>query len=63
VGLPVLAVIPDILTREDTAEQQQKRRKVLIGAAVSVVIAIVIFHFFIMDLDILWAKIMRRMVL
>jgi hypothetical protein len=62
VGLPVLAVIPDILTTEDTVEEQQQRRKVLIGAAVVVVVAILIFHFFIMDLDILWAKMMRRMV-
>jgi polysaccharide biosynthesis transport protein len=61
-GLPVLAVIPDILTKEDTAEDQQQRKKVLIGVAVVVVVAILIFHFFIMDLDILWAKAMRRMV-
>jgi hypothetical protein len=63
VGLPVLAVIPEIVTKEDSAEDQQQRRKVLIGVAVALVVAIVIFHFFIMDLDILWAKMMRRMVL
>ena len=61
-GLPVLAVIPDILTKEDTAEDKQQRKQILIGAAVVVVVAIVIFHFFVMDLDILWAKAMRRMV-
>ena len=61
-GLPVLAVIPDILTKEDTAEDKQQRKQILIGVAVVVVVAILIFHFFVMDLDILWAKAMRRMV-
>jgi polysaccharide chain length determinant protein (PEP-CTERM system associated) len=61
-GLPVLAVIPDILTKEDTAEDKQQRKQILIGVAVVVVAAILIFHFFVMDLDILWAKAMRRMV-
>jgi polysaccharide chain length determinant protein (PEP-CTERM system associated) len=61
-GLPVLAVIPDIVTKEDTVEDKQQRKQILIGVAVVVVVAILIFHFFVMDLDILWAKMMRRMV-
>ena len=62
-GLPVLAVIPDIVSAEDTAQDKQQRRQILIWTAVVIVCAVVVFHFFVMDLDILWAKIMRRMVL
>ena len=51
-GLPVLAVIPDIVTTEDTAEDKRQRKEILIGVAVVVVVAILIFHFFVMDLDI-----------
>jgi succinoglycan biosynthesis transport protein ExoP len=61
-GLPVLAVIPDIVTTEDTAEDRQQRKQILIGVAVVVVVAILIFHFFVMDLDVLWARMMRRMI-
>jgi polysaccharide biosynthesis transport protein len=62
-GLPVLAVIPEILTSEDTAQDKRQRREILIGIAVVIICTIAIFHFFFMDLDILWAKIMRRMVI
>jgi len=62
-GLTVLAVVPEILTAEDTAQDARQRKEILIGVAVVIVCAIAIFHFFVMDLDILWAKITRRMVL
>jgi polysaccharide biosynthesis transport protein len=62
-GLPVLAVVPDILTAEDSARDLQRRKGIFIGIAVVVVCAIAISHFFVMDLDVLWAKIMRRMAL
>ena len=60
-GLPVLAVIPDIVIAEETAQDTRQRKKILIGVAVAIVCAIIIVHFFVMDLDIVWAKIMRRM--
>jgi polysaccharide chain length determinant protein (PEP-CTERM system associated) len=62
-GLPVLAVIPDIVSAEDTDQDKQQRRQILIWSAVVIVCAVVVFHFFVMDLDIVWAKIMRRMIL
>jgi len=58
--LPVLAVVPEILTALDTAQDTRQRREILIAIVVVIVCAIAIFHFFFMDLDILWAKIMRR---
>ena len=62
-GLTVLAVIPDIVSAEEMAQEKRQRKEILIGVAVVIVCAIIIFHFFVMDLDILWAKITRRMVL
>lgn len=60
-GLPVLAVIPDIVIAEETAQDTRQRKKILIGVAVAIVCAIIIVHFFVMDLDIVWAKIARRL--
>ena len=59
-GLPVLAVIPDILTAEGKAKNRTKMGLIYIGVALAVVVFAGILHFFVMDLDILWAKIIRR---
>lgn len=60
-GLPVLAVIPEILIAGEIPRKKKVPRKylVIIGIVAAVICVIVLFHFFIMDLDILWAKIMR----
>ncbi len=56
---PVLAEIPEIVTFEDERGKKQ-RRKVFAGIAVlSVVIAVLVIHFFVMDMDVLWARIGR----
>jgi polysaccharide biosynthesis transport protein len=61
-GLPVLAVIPDIvIAEEETLQDVQTRKKIIIGVAAAIVCAIIIFHFFVMDLDVLWARIMRKL--
>lgn len=62
-GLPVLAVIPQIVTTEDTAQDSQLRRQIIIGVVVVVIVALAVFHFFVMDLDVLWARISRRIVI
>lgn len=60
-GFPVLSGIPAIITPAETFHQQKMRRIKIIAAIAAIPVAIVIFHFFIMDLDIFWAKIMRRL--
>ena len=62
-GLPVLAVIPDIVIAEETAQVSQKRKIIFVGVAVALVCAIIIVHFFFMDLDVLWARVMRKMMI
>lgn len=58
---PVLASIPEIVTWQETVLLKQKRRKVLIGTLCVVLLSPLVFHFLIMDLDIFWAKFLRKM--
>jgi polysaccharide chain length determinant protein (PEP-CTERM system associated) len=58
---PVLAGIPEIITAKDITRRRTKR---FIWAATAVgvmVIGLVVFHFLVMDLDIFWAKLMRKL--
>ncbi|MCP4689696.1 MAG: chain-length determining protein, partial [Desulfobacterales bacterium] len=62
-GFPVLVSIPDILTPRDKA----RRRIVKIAAPILFVLFMVgglaVFHYMVMDLNIFWAKVMRRIAL
>lgn len=60
-ALPVLAAIPEIVTREETVARRHRRRMVAAGAAMVILVAIPLFHFFVMDLDVFVAKLMRRL--
>lgn len=60
---PVLAGIPEIHTPEDIARLRRKRIMIAAGAACAIIAALLVFHFAIMDLDIFWAKLMRRLAL
>lgn len=60
-SLPVLATIPEIVTWEETASLKRRRRMAAAGTAMVVIVAIPLIHFFVMDLDILVAKLMRRL--
>ncbi|HEX9024247.1 MAG TPA: chain-length determining protein, partial [Geobacteraceae bacterium] len=59
-SFPVLASIPEIVTWQDLARKKITRRRAIVGALLFLVIGTVIFHFFIMDLDVFWAKLTRR---
>ncbi len=58
--LPVLASIPLIVTREDIARRRFRKAAWGLGAVVAICVGIVIFHYFVMDLDIFWAKFFRK---
>lgn len=58
---PVFTGIPPIIT---AAEHSRKRRRSLFTWGLIfllLVLAVVVFHFFVMDLDIFWAKVGRRL--
>ncbi len=60
-GYTVLASIPEILTGKDIARMEKKRRAVAYSVLGGLIICVAVFHFFIMDLDVLWAKLARRL--
>jgi polysaccharide chain length determinant protein (PEP-CTERM system associated) len=58
-SFPVLAEIPEIVTAEDD-QRRRKRMKMIAGiAALSAVILVLVVQFFVMDLDVLWARATR----
>ncbi|OPY70272.1 MAG: Chromosome partition protein Smc [Syntrophorhabdaceae bacterium PtaU1.Bin034] len=60
-GYEVIGTVPPIITEEDRQHERTKRIRLVAGCVVLCIAAVLIFHFFIMDLDILWAKIGRRL--
>jgi len=60
-SFPVLASIPEIVTRQEIVRLKSRRRSVAICAVVVLVLAPLLFHFMVMDLDVFWAKLLRRM--
>ena len=60
ISIPVLAVIPEIYTAGEIKKKKMLNRYIAIGIGLAAVCAVVIVHFFFMDLDVLWTKIMRK---
>ena len=60
---PVLAGIPVIFSPADIIKRQWRRIRIATGALATTVAGIAIFHFLVMDLDVLWAKIARHLAL
>ena len=58
---PVLAGIPPIITRADIVRRRWKRIALATGTISVIVAGIVVFHFMVMDLNVFWAKLMRRL--
>jgi hypothetical protein len=59
-SLPVLAAIPLIKTEQESAREEYGRRRLVIAAVSSLVVGLMIFHFFVMDFAIVWAKLARH---
>jgi len=60
-GLPVLGGVPEIVTWGDKKRQRIHRILIICGVLAAIAAAVAVFHFFVMDLDVLWAKIARRL--
>ena len=58
---PVLAGIPPIVTQADVRRRRWKRIIVTAGTVSVVVAGVVVFHFLVMDLNVFWAKLIRRL--
>lgn len=60
-GLPVIGTIPRIVTDDDRHTVRARRWKVAAVAAVVCILAVVLFHFFVMDVEVFWATLSRRL--
>jgi polysaccharide biosynthesis transport protein len=58
--LPVLVTVPEIIIEKDILARKTMLKRLLITAIVVCVAGLILFHFFIMDLDILWARFSRK---
>ncbi len=60
-GVAVLVSVPEILTARDLEAIRKRRRMTVRIVILAVLVGIGFFHFFIMDLNVFWAKLMRRL--
>jgi protein tyrosine kinase modulator len=59
-AFPVLASIPEIVTWQDIVKEKTQRRKLCIGVLLFLALCPLAFHYLVMDLDVFWAKALRR---
>lgn len=62
-GFPVLGQVPNILTRQDRRRIVIRRVASVATAMLAAGVGIAVFHFFVMDLDVFWAKLGRKLML
>lgn len=60
-SFPVLVGIPEISTEKDVRRRKHMRNVKIIGFLFVVIGGLLVFHFLVMDLNIFWAKLMRRL--
>lgn len=60
-GLPVLVSVPVIVTAVDEGQRKGRTVKLAAATALVLVVGLLLFHFFVMDLDVVWAKVVRKL--
>ncbi|MDY6839512.1 MAG: GNVR domain-containing protein [Thermodesulfobacteriota bacterium] len=59
-GVPVLSVISLMESEQEVRSRRVKKALLFLGAIVAIVVALVVIHQFVMPLEVVWAKIQRR---
>ena len=59
-NLPILAGIPVILTKKDLASARKKRIALAGGALAIVIASLAVVHFAVIELDLVWLKVLRK---
>jgi len=62
-SIPFLGSIPEIVTHEDTVRKRWRRLTWIIVVVAAAAAGLLAFHFLVMDLDVFWARLMRRLML
>ncbi len=60
-GMPVLVTIPVILTARDKIRKRLKLLAFAFFLLSLVIVGMVVFHYMVMDLNVFWAKVMRKL--
>ncbi|MBW2072741.1 MAG: chain-length determining protein [Deltaproteobacteria bacterium] len=60
-SFPVLAVIPDIVTRKDILRRRARRAALAVTVVLVMAVGVTAFHYLVMDLNVFWAKVLRRL--
>jgi len=60
-SLPVLGSVPVIETKQERIRKERRRGIIILGILVAIIAALLIVHFFVIDFEILWLKVARRM--
>lgn len=60
-GLPVLAVIPTIVTWQESRRQLHRKIWIYVGVMLAIGVGLALLHFFVMDLDVLWVRLLRKL--
>jgi succinoglycan biosynthesis transport protein ExoP len=60
-GLPVLATIPRIVTCGESRKQLHRKILIYVGIVLAICAGLALLHFYVMDLDVLWARLMRKL--
>jgi len=60
-SFPVLASIPEIMTDEDILRKKKKRILIITLVIVGIAAGLIAFHYFVMDLNVFWAKVLRKL--
>jgi hypothetical protein len=59
-NVSVLGAVPEIVTGIDRSHAITRRRMIIATTLTSFVVSLLVFHFLIMDLNVFWAKLLRR---
>ena len=59
-GFPVLTVVPKIVTNQERTQRLIVRTTGIVTAVVAMAVLMVLINNYVMDLDVVWAKIIRR---
>jgi uncharacterized membrane protein HdeD (DUF308 family) len=59
-SFPVLAGIPEIVTQEDIRRKKKKRIMITVAIVLCLAAAVVAFNSLVMNLNVLWMKLMQR---
>jgi polysaccharide chain length determinant protein (PEP-CTERM system associated) len=60
-SFPVLGVLPEIITQKDQSIKRKRQIAAALGICSTIVVAVVLFHVLYMDLNVFWAKVMRKL--